>query len=177
LCSAAGLAQGQTKQEAHKSEPSTFYPDDENRGFDEATLPSNTVLDALLKTHEAKENWDRLKTLDRERLRKLFLVSKVHLAESGETDEVVLGSDPMSGADCYWFWIVRDKGERARVLLFTNNYGIDLLNTRTNGYREIRGVWSSAAGYSITRLYRYDGSRYRLAYERTHQELPPKAKP
>jgi hypothetical protein len=169
VCCAVEFAVGQATKKSLKSGPSAFYPDDENRGFDEADPPSDAVLDALLKTQEAKENSDLLQKLDRDGLRKLFLVVQVHLAKSDETDEVVLGYDPMSGADCYWFWIVRDKGGHAQVLLFTNEYGIDLLNTRTNGYREIRGVWSSAAGYTITRVYQYNGNRYKLAhrYEKT----------
>lgn len=173
---AMALAQWQAKQAAQESEPSEFYPDDWNRGFDEADPPSDAVLDALLKTREANENADRLKGFDREGLRKLFRVVRVHLAGTGEADEVVLGLFPMSGADCDWFWVVRDRGDRVRVILFTNEDGIYLLNTKTNGYREIRGVWSSGAGYSITRLYRYDGTTYTLAYERMRQELLPRAK-
>lgn len=176
ICFAASFGLRQTARKSIKLEPSEFYPDDWNKGFDEADPPSDAVLDALLKTHEAKENWDRLKSLDRDRLRKIFLVVRVHLTDFNEKDEVVLGSDPLSGADCYWFWIVRDKGDHAQVLLFTNDYGIDLLRTKTNGCREIKGVWNSAAGYLITRLYRYDGSRYRLAYKHTRQEPLPKAK-
>jgi hypothetical protein len=99
-----GLAQGQTIQAAHKTESSDFYPDNWNKGFDEAEPPSDAVLDALLKTQEAKEHWDQLKSLDRERLRKIFLVVRVHLTNFDEKDEVVLGSDPLSGADCDWFW-------------------------------------------------------------------------
>jgi hypothetical protein len=40
--------------EAHRiTQPSYFAPDEENRGFDASDPPSDTVLDALLKTPEA----------------------------------------------------------------------------------------------------------------------------
>ena len=176
VCLTIGLAKGQTTNGPHKAEPSTFYPDDELKGFEDAQPPSDPVLDALLKTPEAQENSDRLQRLDREKLRGLFLVVKIHLRNSVETDEVVLGKFPMTGADCDWFWIVRDMGDHAKVLLFDNAYGVYLLRSRTNGYREIASYWSSAAGYSITRLYRYDGTSYKLAYEHTRPERQPTAK-
>jgi len=159
VCCAVEFAAGQATRKPLKTEPSTFYPDDWNRGFDEADPPSDAVLDALLKTQEAKENSDRLHKLGREKLRSLFLVVRVHLKNADEADEVVLGKDPMSGADCFWFWIVRDSADRAQVLLFENAYGVYLLKGRTNGYRDIRSV-AFAGGTTYTNIFHYDGQRY-----------------
>jgi hypothetical protein len=159
ILSAAGLAIPQSSSSKPQTEPSIFYPDDGNRGFDGAHPPSKSVLDALLKTPEAKENWNRLQKLTREELQQLFIVIRVHLKDSDETDEVVLGKDPMSGADCDWFWIVRDKGDQAQVLLFENTYGVYLLKSRTNGYRDIRSV-GVAGGMTYTNIFHYDGQRY-----------------
>jgi hypothetical protein len=170
---AVGFVHGQTRHKPLQAGPSSFYPDDEDRGFKDAQPPSDAVLDALLKTPEADEMREELEKLDREDLRSLFSVVKAHLKNSNEIDEVVIGKDPMSGADNDWFWIVRVMGGHAQILLFANGNGIDFLRTRTNGYREIESVWYSAAGYSITRLYRYDGTVYKLARERTRtHQLP-----
>lgn len=171
VSAAMGLAQGQTIQAAHKTESSDFYPDNWNKGFDEAEPPSDAVLDALLKTQEAKEHWDQLKSLDRERLRKIFLVVRVHLTNFDEKDEVVLGSDPLSGADCDWFWVVRDMGGRANVLLFVNGLELRLSRRSANGYREIVSHWGTAA-VSGTQVFSYRNGRYRLVYERSHENRP-----
>jgi hypothetical protein len=171
---AVQVASTQSKVKKPTAEPSDFFPDDQNRGFYDAGAPSDAVLDALLKTPEAKLNWDRLQRLNRGELRRLFLVVRVHLKDASETDEVVLGKYPMSGADCFWFWFVRDLGDHASVLLFTNAYGVYLLKSRTNDYRDIRSVWSSAAGYTLTDVYHYDGEQYRLAhhFEKQDKQTP-----
>lgn len=152
------------------AEPSSFYPD-RNRGFDNAGVPSDPVLDALLKTPEARLNWDRLQKLNRVELRKLFLVVRVHLKDAGETDEVVLGKGPMSGADCDWFWVVRDLGGHAEILLFENAYGVYLLESRTNGYRDVRSV-AFAGSTAYTNFFHYDGQRY-IAVHKFQKEIKP----
>jgi hypothetical protein len=167
----AQIASTQSKVKKPSAEPSDFYPDDRNRGFDDAGAPSDAVLDSLLKTPEAKLNWDRLQKLNREELRKLFLVVRVHLKDAGETDEVVLEKDPMSGADCDWFWFVRDLGGHAQVLLFENAYGVYLLESRTNGYRDIRSV-AFAGGTTYTNIFHYNGQRY-IPVHKYQKEIRP----
>jgi hypothetical protein len=162
---AVEFARGQTRNKPLPAEQSEFEPNDDDYGFKGAQRPSDAVLDALLKTPEADEMREQLEKLDREDLRSLFGVVKVHLRDLNETDEVVIGKDPMSGADNDWFWIVRDMGDHAQVLLFASGNGIDLLKTRTNGYKDIESYWGSAAGDAIYHLYRYDGMVYKLAWE------------
>ena len=176
VLAAVDYGQGQTGHKSLQTEPSSFSRDDENRGFKNAQPPSDAVLDALLKTPEADEMREELEKLDHEDLRSLFGVVKTHLKNASETDEVVIGNDPMSGADNDWFWIVRDMGDHAQILLFANGNDLDLLKIRTNEYKEIETMWSSAAGYYIKRLYKYDGNVYRLALERTHSFHSPKEK-
>jgi hypothetical protein len=124
-------------------------------------------LDALLRTPEAREAADALAGLDREGLRKIFSVVKVHLSNSREEDEVVLGSPPMSGADNDWFWIVRRLPGRTRVVLFANGLSFELLGSRTFGYKDIRTSWGAASGFTITCIYHYDGTRYQLVHKYT----------
>jgi hypothetical protein len=169
--STPGIVLAQSAWTKLPTEPSTFYPDDRNAGFDEVDPPSDAVLDALLKTPEARENSDELRKLNREGLRKLFLVVRVHLKDTNETDEVVLGHNPMSGADCDWFWIVRDNGGRAQVLLYEYAYGVYLLQSKTDGNRDIRSV-GFAGGTEYTNIYHYDGQRY-VAVHQYHKEIKP----
>ena len=147
-----------------------FAPDDENRGFETAGPPSDALLDSLLKTPEAENAKEKLAALDREKLRNLFQVVPIHLSSSMETDYIALGRDPLSGADCFWFWLVRPVGNHAQVILFSNALTVQLLPTRTNGYRDIRSTWSSAAGYTITRVFHYSGAKYILAHQYTRKE-------
>lgn len=159
-------------QQASKG-PTFFSPDYvENDPFKHALPPTDDVLNALLKTPQALQAADALAKLDREELRKTFSVVKVHLSDSTEDDEVVLGSDPMSGADNDWFWIVRRLPDRAQVVLFANGLSLELLDTRTLGYKNIRTSWGAASGLTITCIYQYDGTRYQLAHKYTKTVSP-----
>ncbi len=145
--------------------PKVFAPDDENLGFDDAAPPSDILLDALLKTEEAKgdgETREVLSSLDRESQRKLFQVVRVDLGKAGEEDYIALGNGPMTGADNNWFWIIRVHQSKAKVLLFTNGLTVEVLRRRTNGYFDIKESWAGNAG-SASRLYRYTGSMYKVA--------------
>jgi hypothetical protein len=167
LLAVASCANAQKGHPAKTAEPSVFSIEEENGGFENAVVPSNAVLDALLETPEAKDiDWDHF---TREQERKLFQTVKIHLADSSEVDEIVSGSGPMSGADNDWFWLVRDQGRKAEVLLFANGLSLQLRRTRCHGYRDIETSWSSAAGYVLTVRYRYDGVRYRKVSERSSQ--------
>jgi len=168
-----GFAVAQNSIPHESKEPTVFQPDDENEGFDNADPPSNDVLNSLLKTAEARQMSAKLENLDHEQLRKLFEVVKVHLGDSRELVEVVLGHSAMSGVDSNWFWIVRCLPGHSEVILFANGNGLEVLKTRTAGYKDIRTIWSSAAGYSITTVYRYDGIRYKFARKRTTTVKPP----
>jgi hypothetical protein len=157
-------------------EPSSFARDDDERGFKNAKPPSDVVLDTLLSTPEAKEESERLGQLNREEKRKLFSAVKVYLAGRNEVDEVVIGNSPMSGADNDWFWIVREEGKSARVLLWANGLSLSLSRHRTNGYRDIETAWAAASGFEIDCFYRYDGKQYRLVRRYEHQMQIPEDK-
>lgn len=153
------------------NEPVFFYPDQENAGLEHAYPPSDAVLNSLLRTKEAKSAEDRVKNRDHEELRRLFEAVNVHLSDPGaESDQVVVGKFPMAGADCDWFWLVRVVSGRAEVILFANGSSLELLGKQTNGYRDIRTVWSSAAGYTLTDIYCYNGARYTRVHEFTKAE-------
>ena len=118
---------------------------------------------------QAQEVSEQLEKLGREQKRKLFCAVKVHVAGPNEVDEVVIGSGLMSGADNDWFWIVREEGKGAKVLLWANGLELSLATHRTNGYRDIETAWAAASGIEIDCFYRYDGNQYRLIRRHEHQ--------
>jgi hypothetical protein len=155
-------------QRIGKPHPTVFAPDRNNLGFEGAGPPSDAVLDALLKTKEATADSNALEGRSRETLRQMFEVVKVDLGDRNEMDYVALGNGPMTGADCFWFWIVRVRQGQADVLLFSNGLSLVLRKHTTNGYRDIEGDWATASFIGET-LYRYNGSVYRLEWEHTKE--------
>ena len=156
-----------------RREPSLFYHDYEDTGFHNAKPPSDAVLNALLKTPEAKLNSDRLSVLDRTQLSGLFRVVRVHLTTSDEVDWVVGGKFPMTSADGDWFWLVREAKGQPEVVLFASGLSLELLTKRTMAFKDVRTVWSSAAGYTLTDIYHFDGTRYRRVHAFTKTDRLP----
>ena len=151
--------------------PIVFSPDDGNRGLKNAGPPSDEVLDALLKKVEADDLDSEVKTLSPEQMRASFEVVRVPLGQTTEKDYVVHGKPPMIGADCEWFWIVRVRRGKAEVMLFANGLALELRGRVAHGYRDIDVSWASAASVS-DRLYRYDGSAYKVVREHTERQKP-----
>jgi hypothetical protein len=163
-----GAAIAQPARSVHR-EPSFFSPEEgEESVFHNAPLPSDVVLDALLKTKEAKDY--ELHEFGREESRKLFRVVKVHLAKQDEVDWIVSGSGRMTGGDNDWFWVVRQVDNHAEVLLYANGLSLVTLKSRTNDYKDIATSWNAASGYSIDETYKYNGSRYKLVHKHTYQQ-------
>jgi hypothetical protein len=150
------------------SDPTFFDPDYNNQGLESARPPSDIVLDVVLKRVEADKMSGEIEGFSREQKRALFEVVRVDLGPTSEEDYVVHGKPPMTGADCEWFWIVRVHQGKAEVLLFSNGLSLVLRRHATNGYRDIEGNWATAA-FIGERLYRYDGSLYKLEWEHSRE--------
>ena len=130
------------------------------------------MLDALLNTQEAKEASEYLNPLDREGKRKCFSVVRINLASVNDEDYIADGNCAMlNGADNYWFWIVHVDRSRAKVILFTGGLTVTVLKRKTNGFRDVEEMWFGGSG-SISRIYRYDGSVYKLASEHFEEAKP-----
>jgi hypothetical protein len=162
-------AGAQNGPRAEKQEPSLFYPDNEKRGFENAKPPSDLVLDALLRTREARQMKVKLEGYDRAGLRGLFEIVPVDLGPAGDEDYVAHGRTlPMMGADNDWFWIVRVQQGKANVILFSNGWSLRLLARKTNEFRDIERADGTAA-FSGETLYRFNGSVYKLVWEHTKE--------
>jgi hypothetical protein len=98
---------------------------------------------------------------------RLLKGKEIRLSDSGNRFFLVMGTYPMSGADNTWFWIVRQNGHKASILLFTGGNCLDLSAKTTLGYRNVITTWSSPSETETT-TYVYDGKGYKVLRKRSH---------
>jgi hypothetical protein len=139
------------------SREQSFFPEDLPLEHAVA-LPSN-VLNVLLRAKEVKEAFED-QTSPRDP-HKLFRAANVQLSTPDTVAFVVIGSYPVSGADCSWFWIISCDHDTPKIVLWAQGNSIEVMRSKTNGYRNIRSNWSSAS-VSVTREYRYNRTKYVL---------------
>lgn len=104
-----------------------------------------------------------------------FLGSEIHSSTSHEADLVALPNTPrlvarqfpvkvftcLLGAHGGWFWVLRGKAGKYRLLLETFADSLDVMDSKTNGYRDIRT--DLATGVSHTTLtFKFNGHQYNL---------------
>src|SRR5260370_5266539 len=156
-------AQVEKSQPAH--DQTTFT---EGGPIQHAVPLSSDVLKILLETDAAKQGLDfatRSKSVD---VAQLFRAGEVHLDGANEVDLVVIGVGWMSGADHGWFWVVRSARKDPKVICFAGADSLEVLVSRTNGYRDIRSSWSSPSETDDT-IYHFDGKEYKV-WKRTSTE-------
>lgn len=108
-----------------------------------------------------------------------FLASSVHLDGPSENDLVVLpnpGWQPgygcwYSASGIQWFWIFGKTSERYKLILTTPGNGIEILQTKHAGHKDIRsGTIGSAGRYLTTVLYRFNGNKYQEHERKTTEQ-------
>jgi hypothetical protein len=108
-----------------------------------------------------------------------FVGSEIHLDGPEEVDLIVrpnvfkLGTRELPeaascllGAHVIPFWVLRNIGGRYSLLLETWVVTLGVLSSRTNGYRDIQTI-SSTAVTRTTLLYKMDVAQYQLAEKKT----------
>ena len=124
---------------------------------------SPEVLQVLLRRKEVKEALEFASREGRDNPSQFFEATKVHLRGSDEADLVVRGYPPVSGADNAWFWVVLlAHGATPRIVLWGHADSLEVMTSRTNGYRNIHCSWSSASGETIEWKYHFNGEKYIL---------------
>jgi hypothetical protein len=91
---------------------------------------------------------------------RLFRAGVAHLERLDQTDFVISGLPPVTGADNQWFWIASSPYKNPKVVLFYGGYSLELLDSRTNGLRDIVGSWS-APSYTVETDFRFNRKKYR----------------
>jgi hypothetical protein len=118
------------------------------------------VLALILEDDMAKEALETANESVRKDASQCLRAAEVHLAGSGEIDMLVIGSSPMAAADAAWFWVVRSVNQKPQVVLRAAGNTIALLDTRTNGFRDVGTAWASASQSSQS-TFRFDGAVYK----------------
>jgi hypothetical protein len=130
-----------------------------NNPFQHPVTLSSEVLKVLLAAHPAKETFAILNDAERANPSQLFQAGEVHLSLPNQVDLVVMGMGRMRGAENGWFWIVRSARKDPEVILFSGADSLEVLDTKTHAYRDIRAVWMSSLETETT-TYHFDGNRY-----------------
>jgi len=162
IASAVCVAQG---QKASVGEQTSFS---EGAPAQHPVALSPGVLKVLFETQEARQVLNFASDSTQDDPARLFRATAVHLSRPDETDLVVIGVPPMSGADSGWFWVVRLGRSGPRVVLFAGANSLELTEDRTNGYRDIVTECSSATETEET-TYHFDGKSYKGWKKKTQQ--------
>ena len=85
----------------------------------------------------------------------------MHLSVPDEVDLIVMGMGHMKGTENSWFWVVRSARKDPQVILFSGADSLEVLDTKTHGYKDIRAVWMSPLETETT-IYHFDGHYYEM---------------
>jgi hypothetical protein len=89
-----------------------------------------------------------------------FMASEIHLHDKDQVDYVVLPADGcLFGTDTDPFWVFGKTAKGYDLILKTDEVGLEILKSRTNGYSDIRGI-SSGQVEVYTVKFKFDGQKY-----------------
>lgn len=91
-----------------------------------------------------------------------FTASEVHLTSEAQADLLVMGLGISLGPYTAGFWILRKTPQGYDLLLSTNSHGLEILQTSTNGLRDIE-TGLTAGGSTYSQSFKFDGHRYQAA--------------
>jgi hypothetical protein len=90
-----------------------------------------------------------------------FVASEVSLNRDGLTDLVVTAANPcLFGANINPFWIFHGTPRGQQLVLSVSALSLEVLDTRTKGFRDIRASAATATEVLIT-VYSFNGGEYR----------------
>ena len=89
-----------------------------------------------------------------------FLASEVHLGGPREPDLVVIGVGPLRGANVGEFWVFERTEAGYRIVLSTSAMQLEILGSKSNGYRNIRGTRLIGATKISSVVFRFRGGKY-----------------
>src|SRR5271165_3925409 len=154
------VAQGQKAKPVHEQ---TVFRED--KPFQHTVPLPPSVLQVLLQTEEIEEALNYASQEQQDNPAQLFRAAELRLGGPDEVDLVVVGTSPFSGADNSWFWVVNSARSAPRVVLWASGNYIKVMDTRTNGYSNIRSFWASASTTKSSE-YHFNGKEYTLWKER-----------
>ncbi len=93
-----------------------------------------------------------------------FTASEIHLHDAALADLIVQPSeaDPcMGGADNTSYWVFRKRPEGHQLVLTGRSFGLNIMKTRTNGYRDVRMMVFSPRLGEVGTIFKFNGKKYR----------------
>jgi hypothetical protein len=126
----------------------------------EVTLPPD-VLKALLNDDGIKSMLRYATDYQRNHPSELFFATEAHLGRTDEVDFIVGGMPPLCGASFDWYWVVLPIPKKPKLLLSASGNVIELMDSRTKGYRDIRTVGGTFWIFD-EEVYHFDGKKYKL---------------
>jgi len=145
-------------QEVHPAPEQKVFS---NSPFQRPAALSPEVLKVLLAAHPAKETFAVLNDSERANPSQLFQGGEVHLSGPDKVDLIVMGMGRMRGTENSWFWVVRSARKDPELILFSGADSLEVLDSKTHGYRDIRAVWMSSLETETT-TYHFDGHSYQM---------------
>jgi len=94
-----------------------------------------------------------------------FSASAIHLGPTEETDLVVVGEPPLSGANTVTFWVFRSTAQGYALVLTAPAHDLIVKGTRSFGVRDIE-MLATTAMQVHTVLFRFDGQQYKIYREK-----------
>jgi len=89
-----------------------------------------------------------------------YTTSEIHLNDRKQADFVVLPKEAcLFGANIGPIWVFGRTEKSFEILLKTDALGIEILKSKTNGFRDIKGVQATAIK-TVEATFKYDGHRY-----------------
>jgi len=89
-----------------------------------------------------------------------FVGSQIHLSNGAADLVVTTRNECLLGANVVPFWVFRNTPQGHQLVLSVSALGLDVLNTKTKTYRDIR-LSAATAQRVRTTLFKFDGKEYR----------------
>ena len=156
IASAIGEGSAQTSRRARK-EQSRFGAEVAIR------RPVEIPTDVLSILRETKRNQTCLKDGESPTniISSWFAGSRIHLNDDGGSGLVVAARNScLFGVNLVPFWVFRNTPRGHELVLSVSALGLDVLNTKTNNYRDIRASAATARRVQ-TIIFKFDGKEYR----------------
>lgn len=172
-------SQGQREQKATQREQSSFSMEQEIVPIEKPVELPERAVQAPEKDADVSSCMENANVHPGQLPSSWFVGSLVHLDGPGEIAFVVLRSplkatEPMHPAPnaCFLgpytakFWVLRVTGGNYELALTVQTHGLEVLEAKWKGYRDIRTTASSLNGSTST-LYEFDGQRYKVSGEKS----------
>ena len=136
----------------------------------EVPLPPD-VLKALMNDDGIKAKLQYATSYQRNHPAELFFASEARLGQPDEVDFIVGGMPSLCGVSFDWYWVVRPTPYKPRVILFATGNVFEVMDSRTQGYREFRTVGGTDSETDVA-VYHFDGKKYKLGKKKSVEDHP-----